>query len=126
LGKCLDLLDQNNLLIVKTAFDNFKKLCEIAGVELPENRNSKNTNLENNNDLLIRNLDCSVIQNVHQNYSSAKARFDSVRGMFTEGDALYDNSGFRMKDHIQIAVRNPNCIKGYFLPKSLDLKYNKV
>ena len=43
--------------------------------------------------------------------------FDSVRGVFFEGNDLYPNAGFKEKNHIQIAIRNPNCIKGYFLPK---------
>ena len=40
--------------------------------------------------------------------------FDSVRGMFIEGDRLYENSGFYRKTHIQVCVRNPLCIKGVF------------
>jgi hypothetical protein len=28
------------------------------------------------------------------------------------------------KNHIQIAIRNPNCIKGYFLPKEPDNLYS--
>ena len=36
--------------------------------------------------------------------------------MFTEGAELYRASGFRAKNHIQLCVRNPNCIKGYFHP----------
>lgn len=34
--------------------------------------------------------------------------------MFTEGKPLYPGAGFHEKSHIQICVRNPNCIKGYF------------
>jgi hypothetical protein len=45
---------------------------------------------------------------------------------FYEGDELYPNAGFREKDHIQICVRNPNCIKGFFLPRNLDYSYPKV
>ena len=42
--------------------------------------------------------------------------FDSVRGMFQEGSEPYPDAGFREKNHIQICVRNLECIKGYFLP----------
>lgn len=52
--------------------------------------------------------------------------FDSVRGVFFEGTELYPGAGFREKDHIQICIRNPNCIKGYFLPRELSSKYPKV
>lgn len=126
LGNCLDLLDSNNLNIVKESYDYFIDLCQKAGQEIPKNKNHHSSALINNNDKLIRNLDCSVIQTVHLNYSSSNKRFDSVRGMFVEGHELYTDSGFRIKDHIQIAVRNPNCIKGYFLPKELNKGYKKV
>ena len=48
---------------------------------------------------------------------------DSVRGMFTEGKAVYEGSGFMAKTHCQICVINPNCIKGYFLPREIDKNY---
>lgn len=40
--------------------------------------------------------------------------FSSVRAMFTEGKDVYNGAGFKEKNHIQICVKNPNCIKGYF------------
>jgi len=52
--------------------------------------------------------------------------YDSVKGVFTEGEELYNNAGFKEKDHIQICIRNPNCIKGYFLPRILNNKHAKV
>ncbi len=65
--------------------------------------------------------------NIHISvYSDENRRFDSVRGMFIEGEELYHGAGFRAKDHIEIAVRNPNCIKGYFLPKKLNNTYKRV
>jgi hypothetical protein len=36
-----------------------------------------------------------------------------------EGAPLYDNTSFRERNHIQIAVRNMACVKGYFLPRGL-------
>jgi hypothetical protein len=70
------------------------------------------------NDLLVRELDCAVIEKLHKKRQNNKLRpFDSVRGVFTEGKELYPGAGFRDKNHIQICIRNPNCIKGYFLPR---------
>ena len=43
--------------------------------------------------------------------------YDTVRGAFSEGGALYEGSGFCAKAHIQIAVCKEDCIKGYFLPR---------
>jgi hypothetical protein len=43
--------------------------------------------------------------------------FDSVRGVFTEGGQAFEGSGLFTKSHIQVCVRNLNCIKGFFLPR---------
>ena len=48
-------------------------------------------------------------------YSKRKA-FDTVRGCFNEGAKL-DGMEIYEKTHIQIAIRNLNCIKGVFLPR---------
>lgn len=41
-------------------------------------------------------------------------RYQSVRAAFLEGEPLYDGAGFKAKNHIQIAVRDTDCILGYF------------
>jgi hypothetical protein len=46
--------------------------------------------------------------------SSGEPAFDTVRGVFMEGERLYPTSGFRRQSHIQICVRNPAAIKGVF------------
>ncbi|TDW96035.1 hypothetical protein [Dinghuibacter silviterrae] len=69
-------------------------------------------------DHIVRRLDCAVIKMVHQFFhKEGLAPFDSVRALFPEGRALYNGAGFRENTHIQIAIRNPNMIKGYFLPR---------
>jgi len=55
--------------------------------------------------------------------SSLVQPYDSVRSTFLEGQELYPDAGFREKNHIQICIRNTNCIKGYFLPKDMDECY---
>jgi len=70
--------------------------------------------------------DCAVIETIHQfNKTTSRPQFDSVRGVFFEGKDLYQNAGFKSNNHIQIAVRNPNCIKGYFIPRRLDKNHPK-
>jgi len=113
LKKCLNLLQRDALMILKDAymsFIEFRKQSNLPG--LPENKplNSK--------DKLIRRLDCAIIETVHLlNSKARKEPFDTVRGVFFEGDELYPDAGFKEKNHIQICVRNRNCIKGYFLPR---------
>lgn len=43
--------------------------------------------------------------------------------VFWEGNQIYKNAGFRDRNHIQISVINPNCIKGFFLPRKIQ-KFN--
>ena len=110
LGCCLNLVEANALQIVKAGYQDLKSLTKRAGAEMPENRTVRGSN-----DLLLRHLDCAVIETVHQSREEAGERaFDSVRGVFWEGDDLYPNAGFKEKNHIQVCVRNPNCIKGFF------------
>jgi hypothetical protein len=52
--------------------------------------------------------------------------FDTVRGMFPEGDALYEGAGFRAKNHIQLCVVNPNSIIGYFGEKKSNSWFKKI
>ena len=62
--------------------------------------------------------------NLHlQRKLNSLAEFDSVRGVFVEGNPLYEGAGFHHKNHIQICIRNPNCIKGYFLPRAIDNRF---
>lgn len=66
---------------------------------------------------MLRELDCAVIENLHDERVMLNLKpFDSVRGVFVEGKELYPGAGFNEKNHIQICIRNPNCIKGFFNP----------
>lgn len=122
LGHCLDLLDAEYLDVLKAGFRHLKQAHAEYGQEIP-----KNVSLVSDGDLLKRFLDCAVIETIHElNTITNSAEFDSVRGVFFEGKELYKNAGFREKNHIQIAIRNPNCIKGYFIPRELNTKYAKV
>lgn len=75
-------------------------------------------------DILLRDLDCAVIQQVQTSFSNdGNPAFDSVRGVFTEGKHPYRGSAFFSKTHVQICVCNPNCIKGYFEPREIDSNF---
>ncbi len=119
LGECLDLMDSENLELVKESYKKLEISSQTLGMKLPVNKTGKNTR-----DLLLRDLDCLVIESLHD--KMLPLSFDSVRGVFWEGEELYHNAGFKEKNHVQICIRNPNCIKGYFLPRTLDPSYKKV
>ena len=119
LGYCFDLTDTAYLKELKKSYDFALEFSRISGIPLPLNKP-----LGNSTDLLLRKLDCYVIQTTHRiNREANKRAYDSVRGVFWEGKPLYPNAGFAEKNHIQICICNPNCIKGYFLPRSVDEKF---
>lgn len=114
LGYCLDLLETRNLKLIKDSFKNFLGSAETFGQKIPEN-----TIVSGSKDKLIRRLDCAVVENLHTMQKLINLRsFDSVRGVFVEGEELYPGAGFHEKNHIQICIRNPNCIKGFFVPRT--------
>jgi hypothetical protein len=116
---CLDLLDSAYLELVKFSYRSLSRSAETIGQELPNNKA-----VNNSKDLLIRELDCAVIENLHRKRIGGGLKpFDSVRGVFIEGQELYPGAGFHDKNHIQICIRNPNCIKGFFLPRD-EVKWN--
>jgi hypothetical protein len=116
LGYCLDLTSSDYLKELKKTYELLVEISEVSGNPLPTNER-----VGNSPDLLLRKLDCSVIQMTHAINQQANQRaYDSVRGVFWEGKPLYPNAGFAEKNHIQICICNPNCIKGYFLPREID------
>lgn len=117
LGYCLNLMNSDALRVVKKGYETLEDLNNLVGAEMPINKGGP--------DLLLRHLDCSVIQTVHQyNEDKGLRQYDSIRGLFTEGEPLYPNAGFKEKNHIQLCIRNPNCIKGYFSPREMNMEYS--
>lgn len=105
LGRCLDLTTTIGVATVKRGYASLIRLREEAATPMPKNSDNK----------MLRRLDCAVIQRVHAIYADAHLPLlDSVRGVFTEGLPAYEGAAFNDKTHIQIAVRNHECIKGIF------------
>lgn len=105
-GKCLNFLESNSLCLLREYHRLLRKTRAKAGTPMPANKKDAGTG-----ELLRRNLDCAVIEFLHE---ATRGRYDTVRGVFLEGKPLYRTSGFQEKNHIQICVRHKKCIKGYF------------
>lgn len=115
LRNCLNLTNIRDLELVRDAFTRYKLEQDLSGLPMPDNKNSKN---DIHADLLLRYLDCAVINHLHHMTDIIGGeKFDTVRGMFTEGGPLFEGAGLQMKTHSQIAVRDTGCIKGYFTPR---------
>lgn len=113
LGLCLDLTTSSGVDWVRIAYQSLVEVTKAAALDLPEN----------SSDQLRRNLDCAVIRRLHTILEAQKLpAIDTLKGVFTEGLPVYPGSGFREKTHVQIAVRNPRCIKGIFRIPSEQLR----
>jgi hypothetical protein len=116
LGRCLDLLDSKSIDLLRTCFDLFKTDSEKLDKPIPVNIDHPKLA---GHDKVLRYLDCAVIEYAHVFLKSkGEPPYDSVRAAFTEGGPIYPGAGFNDKTHIQICIINPNCIKGFFLPRS--------
>ncbi len=109
LGLCLDLTSRTGLDEVAEAHATLAAIYDAVGFALPQNMGGA--------EKLNRELDCQVIQALHE-YRKGRGQpaYDSVRAPFPEAGELYPGAGFRMRNHIQIAIINSKCIKGYFRP----------
>ena len=117
LGNCLDLLDQKYINFFALAYEEMKQDLESQGLPLPENSKF----YPNDFDFKKRELDCAVIRYAHKLAEKQGEKFDSVRAAFWEGEEIYPGAGFRKSNHIQIAIRNLDCIKGVFLPREKQI-----
>jgi hypothetical protein len=116
LGRCLDLLDSRNIELLKTCFQLFKLESDKLDKPIPTNIDHP---VIKGHDKVLRYLDCAVIEYTHSFLKSKdEPSFDSVRAAFIEGDPIYPGAGFHDKTHIQLCIINPNCVKGFFLPRS--------
>lgn len=115
LGNCLNLADSRFLSLLPDAYKEFEHIVQLTSRVMPTNRP-----VENSKDILRRDLDCAVIETLHQlRMEEQEPRFDSARGIFTEGEPLFPGGAIQQGNHIQICVRNLECVRGYFFPRDL-------
>lgn len=83
LGNCLDLMNSSSVTTLQLGYEFLKSSYEKDNTSMPVNKN-----IGSNTDLLLRPLDCAVIEKIHsitQNPEYALEPYDSVRGLFIEG-----------------------------------------
>lgn len=107
LGKCLDLTTSHGTQFVKIGYAEYLKSAKKHDLPIPANSGGP--------DQHFRRLDCAAINTVHKIIDMANdVPFDTVRGIFVEGDPIFDGSKIYDMTHTQICVRNTNSIKGVF------------
>lgn len=126
LGHCCDFLDSKFTAMIGQYYLAMEAEYLSAGKKLPANFDAED---DEHHDQLVRKLDCATIQYMHdvidkqykediidKGYSEYPI-FDSTRGAFWEGGPAFSGAGIMRKSHIQICIRNLNCIKGFFVPR---------
>lgn len=111
-GRCLDMTTQAGI-------DEFCDACEAmvqglhgAGKQIPVNQSTLDEV-----DILFRALDSAVFGFIHAaRDAGGSPHFQAVRGAFRQGREVAPNSGFHRDSHVQIALRDNNCVLGWFLP----------
>lgn len=126
LDYCLDFTDSEFIELLPVYYELMKTDLSLANKEIPVN---KDLPKDKYHDFIFRELDCAVIEYMHQKISeqitsdieekgsSEYRHFDTARGIFTEGGPIFDGAGIQSKNHIQVCIRNLNCIKGFFIPR---------
>jgi hypothetical protein len=110
LGNCFDLLDTRNTAVLRGLFPMFLETVKEQGLPVPENKHSHANDIDHTK----RHLDCAVVNWALQMKKGPE--YDTVRCIFSEGEPVFKGSSIMQKSHIQIAVRNPAAILGYFKP----------
>jgi len=112
---CLDLTTSTGIQQITEAHASLLALYETAGKprsEMPKNDRRKK----------LHNLDCAVVNALHDmRKTRTLTPIDTVKGAFLEGEDVYESSAFNTKTHIQICVRNADCIRGVFRVPENDL-----
>lgn len=124
LGRCFDLTDTWATSKLPYYYDFLHQLRSLMRPRpargrrfrvLPENRAAGAEDI----DLVLRDLDCAVLNFALQAYderSPTGRGFQTVRGVFVEGAPVYEGARIYSKTHVQISVRDPSCVLGYFRP----------
>lgn len=116
-GNCLDLLEHDSIKMLKESYRVLESTYRLSGQTLPKNENIPG--MKSSRDRILRRLDYTVIEymfTMNERESAVQPPYDTVRSVFLEGQPIYPDAGFLDKSHIQICVRNPKMIIGYFKP----------
>ena len=118
--RCLDMTTRLGLL----EFERACRAFELGYTESTDERMPANAPAgDDDTDVLLRQLDNAVFTFIHKSRDQQhdSIHYQAVRGAFRQGPELSPNSGFHRDSHIQIAVRDPLCIRAWFLPAETQL-----
>jgi hypothetical protein len=116
LGNCFDLLDVRFTQTLSESAQQLEQAITAQGGSLPTNQSIGTHDF----DWLRRDRDSFVLNYVIPAIEKTESiTYQTVRGVFQEGQPAFNGAGIKLKSHIQIAVRDPQAIIGYFHPEGL-------
>lgn len=116
LGKCLDLGDTVFTDLLRETYNDTEQLYRSIGRELPNNKGK---------DQKLRRLDRLIIDSLVEASNKKGVRYQTVRCPFEEGENVYEGAMIKQQSHIQIAVRDYNCISSsIFLVDPMEAVYD--
>jgi len=116
----LDMTTQEGINEFALAYPALLAGLEATGSPVPKNVAAS----VDDTDVILRKLDNAVFTLIHEirDFRSPPSPFfQAVRGAFYQGAEVAPKSGFRAGTHVQIALRDNNCVEGWFLPKGYQL-----
>ena len=106
------LLDTANTGVLGEWYNQFRHTARQKRSRMPQNRDAPGSR---RGDKVLRFLDRAVIDFTVSHVAEAeRIIYQTVRGVFLEGEAAFPGSKIARKSHIQIAVRYPACILEFF------------
>jgi|ERR1051325_10082361 hypothetical protein len=112
LGQCFDLLDVANTRSLGRWYAEFRQGVRERGGRMPENRDVPGGR---HGEKVLRFRDRAVIDYAISRVAEEESIiYQTVRGVFLEGQPAFPGSKIALKSHIQIAVRDPACILELF------------
>ena len=100
LGRCLNLLDIAPMDGLPIAYEEVVQVYHQSGTKLPSNTDKGAHFLDRE----VINLYCELAE------QETATAFQTVRGYFPEGKQIYPGSKMLTLTHVQIAVRDADCI----------------
>ncbi len=115
-SRCWDMTTVSGQRIYQSALAELRVSRDLCGRPMPVNRAA---DLEDET-VLLRGLDRAVFNIGHQMLErDGQPPFQMVRAAFYQGRPIVDGGEFRSGTHLQLALRDQQCVIGWFLPKGV-------
>jgi hypothetical protein len=112
LGQCADFGDVRFTGLLEASYQDIVKeyASQVPPLPIPVNEPLNRKTGDPDEDLKLRKLDRLVIDNLVDSLEMKGVVVQTVRAPFEEGEPAFAGAKIRMQSHVQIAVRDRDCI----------------